>query len=281
MKHVTFPPTLVTGSSGRLGRMLQDHWRDDRILWTSRRGGAGLHACDPLRDPKAIATLQRKVDVVLCLAGVLPGRGSLDHNSRIATATVRAAAEAGAGTVFLCSSAAVYGNSAEVHSELDVVLPTSPYGSAKLRMEQEAKDAAKTLGVGLCCLRIANVAGADAILGGWRPGFQLDQLPDGTTPVRSYIGPLAFAACLAQLIARAHDLPDIVNIALPTPVAMGDLLDAAGLTWSARPATANTIPRVVLDTTRLSNYVTLAPAEDTAQGIADDWANWREKGTRI
>ena len=121
-------------------------------------------------------------------------------------------------------------------------------------------------------LRLGNVAGADAILGGWRAGFTLDQLPDGRTPARSYIGPGKLARVLHAL-SMADTVPGLLNIAAPGTVEMGDLLDAAHLDWTARPATDQTIAQVHLDTTTLERLVPFAPTDSTAEGIVRDMKN--------
>ena len=144
--------------------------------------------------------------------------------------------------------------------------PLSPYGRAKMAMEADAAAHPHPSTV----LRISNLAGADAILAGWRPGFALDRFADGRTPARSYIGPLSFARVLRAL-AGAQGLPAVLNVAAPGPVEMGVLLDAAALPWTPRPATEATVPRVHLDTGRLAPFVSIAPEAATPAGIVAEW----------
>ena len=190
----------------------------------------------------------------------------MDANVTLARQTLDAAASADGAHVFLFSSTAVYGALPGPNTEAGPTAPRSAYGHAKLRMEEMAAHHPTPC----TCLRLGNVAGADAILGNWRPGFSLDTLADGSTPSRSYIGPSCLARTLSILALR-EDVPDTLNIAAPGAVAMGDLLDAAGLAWTARPATAQTIARAVMDTSALDRLVTFAPADSTAAGIVDDW----------
>jgi nucleoside-diphosphate-sugar epimerase len=195
------------------------------------------------------------------------GLGCAGGVTGLAVARRLAAARPGA-RVLLCSSAAVYGHGDGTWRETAAPDPVSPYGKAKLAMEQLATGLRPD--IRLTILRIGNVAGADAILGGWRPGFTLDVLPDGRTPRRSYVGPGAFAAILDQLVA-CWDLPDLINFALPADVEMGDLLDHAGMDWTARAAAPDSIARVCLDVTRLQDVLggRLAPA--TAAAIVADF----------
>lgn len=135
-------------------------------------------------------------------------------------------------------------------------------------MEQSAIALAAELGVTLSILRIGNVAGLDAILGGWQPGFRLDVFADGASPKRSYIGVQDLAQVIAALMALPAP-PAIINIAAPTPTEMQCLLDAAGLPWTPRPAAATAIPMVCLDTALLQSLAPVAPC--TARDLVDQW----------
>jgi nucleoside-diphosphate-sugar epimerase len=279
-----FPRLLVLGATGRIGAILRRVWEPGRATWQARRrpgppGAAGWAVFDPLADPGALGRAVTGCDAVLCLAGVTPARAArgaaMADNITLAEAAIRAAAEAGAGAqVLLASSAAVYGARAGVLAETDTPAPVSEYGRAKAGMETRGAALGRALGVPVCALRIGNVAGADAILGGWRPGFALDRFADGRTPRRSYVGPVTLARVLAQLAAR-RDLPDRLNIAAPGVVEMGALLDAAGLGWTPRPAPDTAIAEVALDTRRLERIVDLpAQAGSAAQLVAE----WRQMG---
>ena len=171
--------------------------------------------------------------------------------------------------VFVVSSAAVYGAADGPHLETSKVVPVSEYGSAKREMEI----AALARGGGrVCVLRIGNVAGADAILGGWRAGMTLDQLADGSTPRRSYIGPKTLVHVIHTLCGAAQ-LPDILNIAAPGVIEMGALLDSAELAWSPRTPVGPVIEEVVMDTTALEQFYSFTRQECSAAGMV---AQWRE-----
>ncbi|PCJ07296.1 MAG: NAD-dependent epimerase [Rhodobacteraceae bacterium] len=272
---MNFPDTLVLGATGRIGRLLQLSWDQPagaaRLLWQGR-ASVGLEQAthqvilDPLENPAGLtqAAMGRQI---LCLAGGIPGRGDLGDNWRLAEAALRAAPPG--GRVILCSSAAVYGNQSGLLDETTPLRPANDYGKAKLEMEQRAAALAADLGIQLCVLRIGNIAGLDAILGGWRPGFQLDQFVDGSTPARSYIGVSTLAQALRGVLALPQ-LPAVVNLAQPGLVQMGALLDAAGLSWIARPAPEAAIARVALDTGVLQGLLQLPEAE-----VAQMVQQWR------
>lgn len=244
-------PLIVTGSTGRLGRLLRLVWRDAppaglRPIWQVRRAPApGELAWDILADPPP--HLPRGA-VILNLAGSTsrdPAR--LAEHAPIAA---RLAALAGAVSAALlhASSAAVYGPGTAPHDEDDPPAPPSDYGRAKRQAELALRGAAT-------CLRIGNIAGADAILGSGPGHLTLDPVP-GTDagPVRSYIGPLVLAQVLArvaELAAKGAALPPVLNIAQAPPVGMADLLRAAGRDWSFGPETPRVLPRVELATDRL------------------------------
>lgn len=287
---------LVLGATGRIGAILRKCWINGQGLWQSRAardrsgdqsgGQSGGQSeewavFDPLRDRAALDRAAQGCTAVLCLSGVThaaAARGAdLADNTRLALAAVRAGAGARA-RVLLASSAAVYGNPrgnpetgppVPLH-EADRPAPLSDYGRAKLEMERAGAGLGAALGVPVTALRIGNIAGADAILGGWRPGFELDRFADGQTPRRSYIGPVTLARVLDRL-AAAPALPPVLNLAAPGVVAMGALLDAAGLAWTPRPAPPAAIPWVGLSTAALEPLVPFDPAQAQPAGMVAEW----------
>ncbi|MBK0329334.1 NAD(P)-dependent oxidoreductase [Rhodobacteraceae bacterium F11138] len=266
-----FPEVLVLGATGRLGGILRGCWPRQGPRWQSRRARAGAGWCvfDPLGDPEALARAARGCDAILCLAGGVPGRGRLADTVPLAEAAVRAGAAVGA-RVLLASSAAVYGAAGGVMREDMVPVPVSDYGRVKRAMEHTAAVLGAELGVPVSCLRIGNVAGVDAILGGWHAGFGLDRFADGRTPRRSYIGPATLARVLGDLLA-APDLPEVLNVAAPGAIGMGALLDAADLGWTPRVPEDSAIPEVRLSTETLERFTAFAPAESTAAEMVAQW----------
>jgi UDP-glucose 4-epimerase len=132
-------------------------------------------------------------------------------------------------------------------------------------------------GLAVCSLRIGNVAGADALLlnaAASAPHF-IDRFASGGGPVRSYIGPVSLARVIAAL-ADAPDLPAVLNVAAPAPVAMADLARAAGGDWRWRPAPEGAVERLTLDCTALTRRVHFAPAESTAQEMVAQWRACRQ-----
>ncbi len=283
-------PVLVLGASGRIGAILRQCWagqvRAGRITWQARTPGAGDWTLfDPLADPAALGRAARDKAVILCLAGVTPGRAAADpgaamaDNLRLARAALRAGAETGAA-VLLASSAAVYGDRTGPCTEDTAPAPVSEYGRAKAAAEAEAAVWAKRDGLRVCTVRIGNIAGLDAALGGWRPGFRLDRFADGATPMRSYVGPLTLARLLAGLVdltGRGVALPAVLNLAAPGAVGMGALLDAAGLDWTPRPAEPGAIARVELDVARLARLLPLDADAGTPERLVAEWRMLRDR----
>lgn len=230
---------IVTGATGKLGRMLRPFFAD--AAWLSRG--------DPWPEGRG--------GTILNLAGVTDPHGPLEDNVTTAARAIHEGARRGA-RVLLMSSAAVYG--AGDFSETDPCAPLNAYGAAKLRMEGLAGDAT--------ILRLGNVAGADALLGRAQGQVMLDPVGDGG-PVRSYIGPVTLARVIAALVA-AESLPRILNIASPPPVTMAGLLDAAGIEWRFGPPREGVVARVGLATDRLAAICPLSPVTP-----ADLVAEWR------
>ena len=264
---------LVLGASGRIGRTLRFRWGAEAALWQTRRArnGEGWLECDPLGDPAGLADLAARSSQILCLAGSVPGAaGDMRDHVKLAEASVLAAAGKGQ-RVILTSSAAVYGATAGLLREEAPLAPVALYGQAKADMEARAFTLGRELGVEVTILRIGNIAGFDAILGGWRPGFRLDQFADGRTPRRSYIGPVTLADVIKALLAQPS-LPPVLNIAQPEPVEMGALLVAAGRAYATGPAPETAIAEVALDVSRLRAFLagTLdLPPADPAEMVAE------------
>lgn len=281
-REMTKPAVLVLGATGRIGRLLQLCPPEGMALRLQRRRAPQVqgatadtwadswHVLDPLAEPAALSRAARGATTILCLAGPVPGRGSepMQAHVALALAAVRAAAAAQA-RVLLASSAAVYGAQGGLLAETAALRPANAYGAAKAEMETRAAALAAELGVAVTMLRIGNIAGFDAILGGWRPGFALDRLADGCSPRRSYIGPRSLARVLAALLA-APDLPPVLNLAQPGPVEMAALLRAAGRPFAWRQAAAGAIAEVALDCRLLAAYLPFAlETADPAQMVAE------------
>lgn len=268
---------LVLGASGRLGGMLRRHWPEPEALRCQSRGASeGFIQFDlpPLGPPISDAALAaaRNVRAIICLAGVTPANAAsknmpLSDNIDLALSAMELALASGVSRVLIASSAAVYGAGSGALSEAEAAVPLSAYGKAKLAMEQAVLARAQR---GVTLLRIGNVAGADAILGGWRSGMQIDQFPDGRTPRRSYIGPVTLARVLHKL-CDSVDLPPVLNVAAPGVVEMGALLNAAGLAWQPRLAAADSIAQVQLDTNALERHVDFAPENGSPAGLVGEW----------
>lgn len=279
LSHDRATAVLVTGASGRIGRALRVLLPANRagalpILWQGRRD-------EPWADLNWDIGADPQVGlpgglIVLHLAGrTSGGPQDLDEN-RVLTETVCHAANASAAAhVFVMSSAAVYAPGPAALTERAEPAPGTAYGRSKLAAERAA--AAVLRGPGLTVLRLANLAGADALLGNIRDGFPsiLDPVPGQPGgPERSYIGPRVLAAVLQALVARAaaaEPLPRILNLAQPGVIAMADLLTARGQPWSYGPERAEVVPRVVLDTGLLQSLVPVPTA--TPAGLVAELAS--------
>ncbi len=258
---------LILGASGRIGAMWrrlaqEGQWPGAVPLWHSRTGrGDYLWDMDatPAADPRLAG-----VRGMIVLAGTTSGdAANLARNTHCARAALDLAAREGIGPVLLCSSSAVYARPAPDAAPLTeaaaTVAPDDPrarYGAAKHAMERDAADHRTPS----ACLRIANVAGADAaLLAAARGNVTLHRLADGTAPRRHYIGPLGLAQVCTGLIAAHHGgaaLPRVLNVACPDEIAMSALLDAANVPFEWTPAPEDALPALPLD---LSCLLALAP----------------------
>ncbi|MEP3441772.1 MAG: NAD(P)-dependent oxidoreductase [Sulfitobacter sp.] len=282
---------LVLGSSGRIGTMLRPVWdtetcgREIEFTYQTRRPDPE-HVSDVVWSLEGPAPAQLReagpFDVLLVLSGVVPRAGAkLEQNMAIGLNSLEAAKALGAKTVVLASSSAVYGmQSDSPYHEDDCPAPANDYGRAKYDMEQRCAVHARDLGLMLCCLRIGNVAGADALLGNGaalKPGerLRIDSFDGGATPLRSYIGPHTLAKVLCELAQNHKTLPDALNIGAPNPVEMAALAQAAGMAFDLVPAMGSAHQYITLDCAALAGlYSFSATDSDPAQMVAQ-WRSLR------
>ena len=270
---------LLTGASGRIGRMLMRHWQEapppaDLVLQSRREGGGLLW--DPLLQP--LPATAGRFSCLIAFAGVTPAAGAaLDANLALAEATLAAAHAAGIARVLLTSSSAVYGapqGDAPFH-ESDALRPLNPYGAAKVAMEAACAPW-RARGLEICILRIGNVTGADVLLlNGARATaaapLRIDRFADGQGPRRSYVGPADLARVVESLAAAAGPLPPVLNIGAPQPVDMADLADAAGMPWIWTAAPLQAVQNITLDCRALDS---LHPANRTASSPVEMVRQW-------
>lgn len=245
---------LILGASGRLGRSLRRVWPADAPVpvWQTRDGAGGTLAWDILNAP--VPALP-PVGGIVVLAGVTAGTpADLALNTPLAQVGADLGARLGV-PVLVASTQAVYGPQPGLLAEDTPPAPASDYGRAKLAME------AAVTAPHVTCLRIANVAGCDALAAGIRAGnVVLDRFADGQGPRRAMIGPADLARVLVALLA-AEARPPVLNVARPGLVAMAEVLRAAGVPFDWRPAPAGALAELALDVTLLQGICPLPPAD--------------------
>ena len=265
---------LILGASGRVGRMFRHLagaglWPGPSPLFHSRTGDGQDYAWDmdgpaPRDDRLALA------GGMIVLAGETAGTG--DTNTRMARAALTLARREGIAPVLLSSSQAVYGRAPGPSAEGDAAHPATPYGHAKLAMERAVS------GSGACCVRMANIAGADMLLTNAAAGpVTLDRFADGGGPRRRYVGPVTLARVLVALIAHRGALPPVLNVAAPGLLRMEDLLKAAKASHDWRPAPEGALAVLDLDTSMLGSLmeVPLATGVPTCLIAEAHLAGWR------
>jgi len=278
------------GASGRVGRLVTRGWAspdspyhpvslqyrhkaavpDARTLpWDIAEGPGGLRRWMARFGP---------LNALVVMAGVTPATGAdMSLNVRLAQAYMRAAAEAGIRRVLLASSSLVYGaGDGTPMSETTPCHPMEPYGQSKLDMENMAARMAQVEGLEVCCLRIGNVAGAEALLGEASgataaPPMTIEQFPDGRSSRRSYIGPVQAGDMMAKLATCPNPLPAALNFAGIAPVYMDDLATAARIPWRFVPAPEGRQQTRVLDCTALSRLIEMPAGTADPETIAREW----------
>ena len=267
---------LITGANGRLGRLLQGAASargpsSAQLLFAARSGTSDL----PAFSAEAIPDDLPPVDMVVGLWGVTSGSAEqLEDNSKLVAATSALAQATGASRAIHLSSAGVYGPGADLN-ETSPTQPSSDYGRSKLRMEAAV---AQLQGEGIhhCCLRLANVVGADSLAPALKASdgspVTLTRFDDGRGPLRSYISPghlLDVLTALAGLTPAS--LPAVLNVAAAPPVEMEALARAAGREVAWKPVTPQDRQHVSLSTARLAALLPGLSLHRTAEDMITDW----------
>lgn len=260
---------LVLGASGRLGTLLRGAaiCAGDKAHWTSRRAGPGI-----VRWSGETSSLPA-AETVIALWGVTAGDDTeLAANTDLALRAIEIAQAIGAERVIHLSSAAIYGPGADM-TERTQPGPLSAYGRAKLAMEQAIADAG-AITLDQTILRLANVVGADSLAPALTRGSaSLDRFPYGGGPVRSYAAPGHVWQVLRCISAQAPVAGQVetLNLCASRPVAMADLLHAAGSDIAWREAPTAAVQTVTLSAEALQRHFPKARHDWTAAQMIDDW----------
>ncbi|MEL7115759.1 MAG: NAD-dependent epimerase/dehydratase family protein [Pseudomonadota bacterium] len=256
---------VVLGARSRVGRLLAQAWADrPDVLWVSRHGA---NAWSAEAGPAQLVPHLAEARAVFVLAGATKPEHGLGLNTEVAKAATIAAPPS--AHLFLASSQVVYGTSPGPHHEGGQVAPASAYAASKLKMEAAFADHPR-----VTSLRIGNVLGADVLGCNIAAGAALtiDQFADGRTPRRSYIDPVSLGIAVDGLLQAAEAgraLPKVVNIARAPVLEMGEIAQASGMGYTARPAAPDAVPEVAMDLTRLFDLVpALAAPWPVAQAVA-------------
>ena len=286
------------GASGRVGRLITSTWENHDSPWHSvplqyRSPQTLLHSrnipWDVAYGPHGLLKWMDRfgaLEALIVMAGVTPATSSdMTLNTVIAKAYLDAARVAGIKRVLLASSSAVYGfGDGSPMSEAHSCAPVNTYGKSKLDMEAMAHNIAADSNMEICCLRIGNVAGADALLLNASKATPetpliIDRFPDGAGPLRSYIGPTQAGDVLAQLACHQGTLPHVLNLAGTAPIHMEELAIAATLPWRYATAPQTARQSITLDCSVLAALIDMPSGTHDAKTITLDWLGAKKNDT--
>ena len=258
------------------------------VVPQSRHEGVGMLVWDPREGSAPLRNYMQthgQFDVILMFGGITPAFGRvMTGNADLAKTVLRACASVGIPRVLMASSSAVYGTTQDTpYTERDTLVPSSDYGRDKIEMEQVCASFRRE-GIDICCLRIGNVAGADALLlNAFDPkkklSMTLDKFENDRGPLRTYIGPASLARALETLALHPNSLPETLNIGLPEPVFMDDLLKAAKIPFNFIRAREIAKQYICLDCSVLSSLHEFDAAEKTATSIVNQALSLKEAHT--
>ena len=286
------------GASGRVGRLIVSAWSNRDSPWRTvplqyRRPQTLFHSrnipWDVADGPDELLKWMDRfgsLETLIVMAGVTPATSSdMTLNTVIAKAYLDAARVAGIKRVLLASSSAVYGfGDGLPMSEAHSCAPVNTYGKSKLDMEAMARNVAADTNLEICCLRIGNIAGADALLlNGSKATPEtpliIDRFPDGAGPLRSYIGPTQAGDILAQLACHQGTLPHVLNLAGTAPIHMEELAIAAALPWRYETAPQTARQLITLDCSVLATLIDMPRGTHDAKAITLDWLGAKRNDT--
>ena len=286
------------GASGRVGRLIASAWSNSDSPWQSvplqyRRPQILSHSrnipWDVTYGPDGLLKWMDRfgsLEALIVIAGVTPATSSdMTLNTMIAKAYLDAARVAGIKRVLLASSSAVYGfGDGSPMSETHPCVPVNTYGKSKLDMEAMARNVAADTNMEICCLRIGNIAGADALLlnaskATPKTPLIIDRFPNGAGPLRSYIGPTQAGDVLAQLACHQGTLPPVLNLAGTAPIHMEELAVAAALPWCFATAPQTARQSITLDCSVLAALIDMPCGTDDAKTITLDWLGAQKNDT--
>ncbi|ANY06670.1 NAD-dependent epimerase/dehydratase family protein [Pseudonocardia sp. HH130630-07] len=306
---------LVTGGAGFIGSTLVDSLlaRGDEVLVVDDLSagkrdnlppGVGPTELD-IRDTERLTacTADFRPDAVYHLAAQIDVRTSMAdplHDASVnvlgTLSVLRAARDAGAGAVVVCSTGgAIYGDGAPLPTGEDQPAePESPYGMSKLAAEGYTRFFVREHGLPALVLRFANVYGprqhpaggagvvslfCDRARAGLRPTVFGD---GGQTRDFLYVGDIARAATAAADRLAAGELAgSVFNVGTGTESTITELaatigriagLDAADFAPEYRAARPGELRRSCLDPSRGIAELGLPTPTTLADGLAATWA---------
>lgn len=272
---------LVTGSNGRLGRLLRGLWSQNppvgwHPIWLGREPACDI---DHIWEPGVSTHALPHTHAILALWGVVPGLGNLDDNSRLAEAAMELGKSVGAQHVLHCSSAAVYGAGHSL-KETCFTAPETHYGQSKKAMEDTVESWVKAYpdGPTACLMRLANVVGADSLFSAMNEPkpMVLDQFSDGSFPCRSYVSVSCFSKAIQGILnCIPSNFPPVVNIAEPDMYSMWDLVRSSGRAVRFQKANRAALTQVGMDVDLLQG-MTGALTRKTATNLINEWRKLNE-----
>lgn len=297
----SLPSVLITGTTGVFGRVLRygliKRPLGGEVVLHGRRHlemtNVTTRSLDLSADPKKWDKMLEEVspDVVLHLAGVTYTSGldleqMIAINADAACMVANAAAKAGTTHFLYASTAGVYGpqvDHLDAFREADCVNPQTDYARSKVVAEEALLDVAPKLGLKVTCLRYTTIGGSDILVKNALAAHPdapllLDQYEDGSSPERTYLGPLDLAnihQTLLQRIRNGNSLPPIMNIAARGSVQMHELLEALSekmasqLEWKSVPAGSNSVRRCILDCGALETALNIRLPKTDADRLAE------------
>jgi UDP-glucose 4-epimerase len=258
--------------------------------------GPGLSTAFATFGPEAVVHLAAQTDVTASIADPARDRAMNVDGTRLVAA---AAAAVGARLVLSASSAAVYGEPAELPlREGSPKRPANPYGASKLAAEAALAEALAGTGVDFAALRFSNVygprqdwrgeGGVVAIFAGLLARGERPTLYGTGGQTRDFIFVADVVEALMAALASSGPLVAPGSDGAAYNVSTGierTVADVAGILgahapgdggYTRAPARAGDVDRSVLDPGRALRVLGWAARTSLEDGLAETWTWFRE-----
>lgn len=217
-------------------------------------------------------SLEGRIDVVISMTGIKATNvKDYNQNIKLAHSIDKLTTGLGAKKLIYFSSSAVYGKG-QSHIENGQTKPIGYYGLSKKKSE----DILLKKSIGKYCLnilRVANVAGADALLSQMRfnrkivESIKIEVFRNDRGAIRNYIDPVTLVEILIALSKTRKKIPHLLNVGSLKPVDMKELVRVSVFDWIAVSPEISSTQKITINSKKLADLFPQISLDLSAESI--------------